>query len=67
MGGDGTLIRDWNQLQSYFISRFKSLFTNSQAGFPSNLDDLVQPGITSYENEVMCSVPSNVEIWNAHV
>ena len=43
---DGSWIRDWEEIQNYFLDKFTSLFSSSLPHFPENLENLIEPCVT---------------------
>ncbi|XP_065629740.1 uncharacterized protein LOC136067578 [Quercus suber] len=59
---DGSWIRDREDIQSYFLENFSTLYNSGYPQFPVNLENLIQPRVSYQENLELCKVPSRDEI-----
>ena len=46
------------------VSKFIDLFTEDPISYPSGLDNLILPTISSMQNEALCHIPTPLEIKN---
>ena len=46
------------------VSKFIDLFTEEPISYPSGLDNLILPTISSMQNEAFCHIPTPLEIKN---
>ncbi|XP_050242124.1 uncharacterized protein LOC126691087 [Quercus robur] len=59
---DGSWINDGEDIQKYFIKNFKALYQTGSPNIPKNLENLIEPCISNFENEELCKVPMRDEI-----
>ena len=59
---DGSWINEGEDIQKYFIEKFKALYQTSSPNIPKNLEDLIEPSISNIENEELCMVQTRDEI-----
>uniref|UniRef100_A0A2N9I0Z5 Reverse transcriptase domain-containing protein n=1 Tax=Fagus sylvatica TaxID=28930 RepID=A0A2N9I0Z5_FAGSY len=59
---------DWiiskSEIKKFVVSKFIDLFTEEPISFPSGLDNLISPTISSMQNEALCNIPTPLEIKN---
>uniref|UniRef100_A0A2N9FV45 Reverse transcriptase domain-containing protein n=1 Tax=Fagus sylvatica TaxID=28930 RepID=A0A2N9FV45_FAGSY len=59
---------DWiiskSEIKKFVVSKFIDLFTEEPISFPSGLDNLILPTISSMQNEALCNIPTPLEIKN---
>jgi hypothetical protein len=61
---NGSFLYNRNDIGLHLVSHFSSIFTSSNPVL-SGLDDLFNPVITSSENDLLCLIPDEYEIWMA--
>jgi hypothetical protein len=64
---NGAWLADRRSIGSTFVSHFSSLFTSSGSPIKEEMLDLFEPSITVEENDVLCSIPAEEEIYEALV
>ena len=59
---------DWiiskSEIKKFVVSKFIDLFTEDPISYPSGLDNLILPTISSMQNEAFCHSPTPLEIKN---
>lgn len=60
--GDGTWMSSCHEIGSHIVQHFKTFFSSSDLNLPADLDHLIDPIMSTEENDMLCSIPSNLEI-----
>lgn len=60
--GDGTWMSSCHEIESHIVQHFKTFFSSSDLNLPADLDYLIDPIMSTEENDMLCSIPSNLEI-----
>lgn len=61
--GDGTWMSSRHAIGSHIFQHFQTLFTSSDPAPPDDLDHLIDPIITTEENDMLCAIPTDLEIF----
>lgn len=61
----GNWTSDRLEIGSNFVSHFSNLFSSSNSPIEDEMLDLFSPTITDDENQTLCSVPSELEVFQA--
>jgi hypothetical protein len=62
---NGGWITDRANFGNYFVNNFKTLFTSSNQVFSQELLDLFNPVILELDNNLLCAIPTEVEIYES--
>jgi hypothetical protein len=62
---DGSSLNTRDSIGNYFVDFFSKIFTTTNPVLDLELDDLVHPVITVDENEMLCALPDEREIYQA--
>lgn len=62
---DGSWINDREDIQNYFVEKFKALYQSSEPCIPHNIENLIKPCISDEEKLELCRIPSREEIKKA--
>ncbi|GMY18265.1 transposon tx1 uncharacterized 149 kda protein [Fagus crenata] len=61
-GVDGTSLVNFLDIREFVVENFTQLFSEEDTCFPMNLDNLISPILSEFDNELLCRMPTPIEI-----
>jgi hypothetical protein len=62
---NGGWIIDRADIGNYFVTNFKNMFSSTNPAFSQELLDLFNPFISELDNNLLCGIPTEVEIYDS--
>ena len=56
---DGDWLINKKEIREHVVEKFEHLFTEEEVQFPSDLEQLITPAISTIENSDLCRIPTS--------